>query len=763
MKNRLAKDMAGNRHGGLMCALICLFSAVVSIIPFAILSGGFFHVWSDFSWQQVPFGMALHRSLESLNPGGWTWNYGLGMSTIQAFTFYAFGTPFYLLSLPFPASWYPYLVAWIYVIKYTVAGLTAYFYIRRFTEKDISAVAGALMYAFSGFQATNLMFYHFHDITALFPLILIGMERIMADPSDRKPLVFAVFINALANYYFFVVEAVFTILYFVFRSVSKEKGIRCFLRDAANCFLCSAWGVAMAAIVFLPSVIYVLHSPRANSSFHLSDLIGDMKWTLFVLRGLLLPADKAVSQACIILNNWQSAAAYLPFAGMALCLAYMKKERNWLTGMICALLVVSFSPLLSSGFILFTENTLRWWFALVLMMALASAKVIDHSESYNVGWMAVGYALAVLAFCLIIYFVPYNETTPTLVYAPKRLAVFAGLAVLGVGLILWLLKTNKLCSGRMLLLASVCAVLTTGTTLYLYWSSVGDGTSREMIELGTKLETIEDQYRYDLTNNQLMLTGNGSGMTVFSSTISQGEREFDSLFGYYSHTHSMNKNLIRGLPELFGAKFTVTMDSDGQNQVIEIGNHEENWFVTEKPACPIGFAVDHYIVRERLMDIENEKKGVVLLHAAVIRPEDEGMISGICTAIDPETIDFEEDVSAVAVKISNENAVCDFRRDSRGFRCRSDFSKQKLVYFSIPDEGGWTATIDGQKQDIIPSAGMMLLVVPEGKHDIEFTYVTPGYKAGIVISATAWLLFIVWLAAGRLFGTTGLRGRSRRH
>ena len=208
----MVHQLSRRKAGGLRCAILCALCAFLSFTPFLFRDGGFFHVWADFNSQQIPFGMALHHALEDLNPGGWTWSYELGMSTIQAFSFYGMGSPFYWISLLFPAAWYPYLTGWIYILKYTVAGVTAYYYIRRFTKGENSAAAGALMYAFSAFQATNLMYFHFHDVAALFPLLLTGLEKTLENPRDRGLLVFAVFINALNNYYFFVLEAVFTVM-----------------------------------------------------------------------------------------------------------------------------------------------------------------------------------------------------------------------------------------------------------------------------------------------------------------------------------------------------------------------------------------------------------------------------------------------------------------------------------------------------------------------------------------------------------------------
>lgn len=102
----------------------------------------------------------------------WIWNIDLGSSFVNAFSFYNLGSPFYWISLLFPRGSFPYLAGFLYILKYVVASMTAYLYLRLFAEDRRYAVIGALLYAFSGFQTTNLEFFHFHDVTAVFPLML---------------------------------------------------------------------------------------------------------------------------------------------------------------------------------------------------------------------------------------------------------------------------------------------------------------------------------------------------------------------------------------------------------------------------------------------------------------------------------------------------------------------------------------------------------------------------------------------------------------
>lgn len=71
-----------------------------------------------------------------------------------------------------------------------------------------------MLYAFSGFQCCNLVFYHFHDAVALFPLLLIGLEKLQTE-KKKGWFAFGIFMNALVNYIFFVGEAIFVIVYYI--------------------------------------------------------------------------------------------------------------------------------------------------------------------------------------------------------------------------------------------------------------------------------------------------------------------------------------------------------------------------------------------------------------------------------------------------------------------------------------------------------------------------------------------------------------------
>ena len=140
---------------------------------------------------------------------------------------------------------------------------------------------------------------------------------------------------------------------------------------------------------------------------------------------------------------------------------------------------------------------------------------------------------------------------------------------------------------------------------------------------------------------------------------------------------------------------------------------------------------------------------MVLLYAAVIDPAEEETVSGLCKKLHPEEIPDDPDISGI-VAGNVENRVRNFERDSRGFRCTTEYTEAKAVWFSVPDDSGWTGRIDGEKQDILSSGGMMLLRVPAGSHETVFTYITPGYTAGSIMTILSGAAFILYSVLRRV-------------
>jgi uncharacterized membrane protein YfhO len=69
--------------------------------------------------------------------------------------------------------------------------------------------------------------------------------------------------------------------------------------------------------------------------------------------------------------------------------------------------------------------------------------------------------------------------------------------------------------------------------------------------------------------------------------------------------------------------------------------------------------------------------------------------------------------------------------------------KDGLLYTSIPNDGNWTAWVDGEESEILDIDGAMAaLRLGEGEHSIEFRYYNSKLTLGILISIVSFAIFI---------------------
>lgn len=207
-------------EGYLFTFLVCIVTAAVLYTPFLIIDKGLFQYCGDFNSQQIPFYTYMNGFVKTAG-GQWSWNTDLGTSAINGYSFYLLGSPFFWLSTLLPQSAVPYAMVPLLVLKFGVCGLAAYTYLYRYAKTRQAAVIASVLYAFSGFTVYNTFFNHFLDCIALFPLLLWALdEAVLENRKALLPVLLAV--NLVNNYFFFAGQAVFLIIYFVWKAVRGE-------------------------------------------------------------------------------------------------------------------------------------------------------------------------------------------------------------------------------------------------------------------------------------------------------------------------------------------------------------------------------------------------------------------------------------------------------------------------------------------------------------------------------------------------------------
>ncbi|MBP1556783.1 MAG: YfhO family protein, partial [Oscillospiraceae bacterium] len=207
-------------RGALKSFFWALFLACCIFVPLMVYNRGYFLFLGDFNVQQIPFYRLAHEAVKSGNVF-WNWHTDLGANFIGSYSFYLLFSPFFWLTLPFPTEFVPHLMAPLLILKTACAALTSYYYIKRFVNEAKWAVIGSVLYAFSGFMTFNIFFNHFHEVCVFFPLLLIALEELVEN--DRRGFfALMVALNCMVNYWFFIGEVVFVVLYVCLRSTSRD-------------------------------------------------------------------------------------------------------------------------------------------------------------------------------------------------------------------------------------------------------------------------------------------------------------------------------------------------------------------------------------------------------------------------------------------------------------------------------------------------------------------------------------------------------------
>ncbi|WP_024867296.1 YfhO family protein [Butyrivibrio sp. FCS014] len=759
--------------------LLCFITAIVPILYPTIMGKGFYFISNDFDEQMLPFLFNFRDAFEH-GFNTYYWRFDLGTPMFYAYGYYGLGSIFSYLIFLVPRAFIPYIVSVAVLLKYIVACYTSLFFIRRFTRTEQAAMAGALLYAFSGFQCTNIVFFIFHDVTAIFPLMLISLDDIIRADSKRNLtkagifFSFSVAINCLANYVFFIQSVVAAVIYFVF--MNREK-ISDFLKRTLVTATFGSLGVGLSGIVFIPSIIYIMGNERADRGIDSNLYLYDFKTIIYILKGIFLPGDIMLDETALLNRVWTSTSCYLPFVGMVFVIAYLIKNRDRLSSLVICLFAMSFIPIGNGVFLLFTIIYSRWWYFLILLMAAMSAIVLEDARNYNIRLSALIQAAFITVIATAIWFVR-DEEGQSLVFHKGRFVVMVlfSLVCTGAVLVTDLLRNSKnatvqkkMAKGFALVIISgimLCSMITLGFTEYIYRRNAYI-TKDEYVNIyraGAMMPDPGEAYRFRNYKNPIILYNrqeNAAGLSGYSSTTSNSIIEFDELFGYWDVSRRANKGFTAGLPELLGGRYLMLSETNTTERypdyIYSEGKKLEDiftvdgkkWDVYEMNACPIGYRTSAIISKSSLMELPVEKRGIALLYASVVEDEEIESLSDIVPVLSSDDIlnIIDEDIKYSegdalflnpCIKRATEKntamALKSFERNSSGFSAISDYDTRSLVYFSIPYDEGFKITVDGKETKAIKSGGLTLLELEAGEHQIKATYHLQGLTLGVLSS-----------------------------
>ena len=775
-------NMPGRRDQMLRTMLLCALTAAIFFLPFYIIDGGFFHYAGDFNSQQISFYRYMNGFIKGAGyPDGmagaarstFSWATDLGSGAMNAYSFYLYGSPFFWLSLIFPQNWLPYLMVPLLILKFAVAGGGAYRYLCRYVRRTDYAMLGACLYAFSGFSVYNVFFNHFVDVVALFPWMLWALDETLYEQEKYYGLfAFWVGVNLLNNYFFFIGQVIFLVIYFICKLTTRDFPMK--LRLFARLAFESLLGAALGFVLLWPAVLSLLQNPR---TIDLSSGWGFLTYSkvqqyLAILLSWILPPDSpyitSIWSEGII--KWTSMSAYLPLCSLAGAMAYWRARQGDSKKRIVAVCAVfALVPVLNSAFYALNSSYYaRWYYMPVLILCTMTACGLESPDitadeldapARGIGWLM----LATLAFAVVpVQDSSTKEWSLGVLQNPGQYFVVLGFGLGGLVLYHFICRRwrgSRAFARRMtaavLAFACLFSMVHIGIGKFGQWHTDSDLVEQYTSALQLKDDLPEGDWRVDTyeTHDNLGLWLDKSCLQYFGSTAAPSILSFYPALGVKRDVRSEPEISNYALRGLLSVKYLITTP---EKQEDFLAAADEGWdyydtrdgfmLYENENYVPMGFTYDYYITEEEYEATVKNTRSNLLMRALVLSEEDAAVYGKYLKKLPEEKRNdlwYDTYVSDCADRRASACRV--FQMTNSGFHAEIDLGKEDLVFFSVPYDDGFTAYVNGQEADILRvDEGLMAVLAPAGENTIDFVYQADGFSLAGKVSLAGLAVFVVY-------------------
>jgi len=321
--------------------------------------------------QHYPILERFYTWLHQGNLAGWSWNLGLGADKVTTFSYYVLGDPFSYLIYFFPKHHLELGYNLLILLRLYSSGLAFMVFARQRHFLSSSQLLGTLAYTFSGFSLYVSIRHPFFLLPMiLFPLLAYGIDRVY---QGRSWYLLAI-VTALAlvsNFYFAYILAIGSLVYAILRYLAIRQRLTISLGQVIGRLLGAGLvGFLLAGVLFVPSLLGVLHSTRTTSHF------ANGYWLYPFNYYLRLP------NAFLTTGNPMSFWVNLGMTGITFlaCLYILRHFRAylWLNVGLVTLLIGMLFPAIAALMNGGTTPSQRWLLLGNLLFGLAVMTLCDH-------------------------------------------------------------------------------------------------------------------------------------------------------------------------------------------------------------------------------------------------------------------------------------------------------------------------------------------------------------------------------------------------
>ena len=404
----------------------------------------------------------------------WSFNLGYGADLLAEMD--VFYDPLNLLSFFFTEESSEYAFQFLIILRWFLAGVSFSLFSLHFKNERWCTLLAAIVYALSGTALTAL---HWPGSTwplILFPLLLLGVEKILNGKSPA-PFILTTFLFFLISWYFAYMATIFLVIYCAVRVFCKLKSagtldVSHFWRWFWRIAIFFVIGIAMAGFALWPMILDLSVNERATSAETYIPILYSFTYYMDTLTAFVGTA--AVGSDCFI--------GYGGFAFLACILLLARKGKDaLLKAALIAMLVILLVPALGSALNGFNYATNRWVWALALLVCFILAREIPKLVKPLPQKLMRKMVIATAIFVVAVFVLPWMRNEKT---------IAASVALLGA-LVVCIQRYTSESTKRTLL----SVVLLSSIVLNAFYFTCPEiyGTAKEASELGTLYSKITEE------------------------------------------------------------------------------------------------------------------------------------------------------------------------------------------------------------------------------------------------------------------------------
>ncbi|HXT02285.1 MAG TPA: YfhO family protein [Elusimicrobiota bacterium] len=702
---------------------------------------------------------------------GWSFSQGLGQDLYPL----GWNDPFFLVLIPFSGKSLPFGFIYMEAAKILAAGVFAYLWLRETELTDAAAVAGALLFSFSGFMIVGGPWMIFTPEAVDCAFLLFAFERFLKR-GDWRWLPAPLALLSLLRPYLLFPYALFFGLYATARFLDergwKPRELAAFLWKF---LLSAALGVLLAGAQLLSDLRQILQSPRASGPASLFKVysakpVFGLAGSVQALTGLFRLYSSDLLGTGSAFRGWGNyLEAPLNYCGLACLLlapqafAAMDARRRRIYGALTGLAVAPMIfPYFRHLFWAFSGDYYRTYslFVVVLLVFFAARGLSELQRGGRARNLVLGASLAAALAGLL--FVPAAFKAPVDL---RLAAALAGLLVADAVLI-FLLGVKKYARAALaVLLASI--ILEAGAASRRTVDSRDVLTAEELaaksgyndftvdalaaIRAGDpSFYRVEKDYRSNPTRYRGFNDPKAQGY-FGSSTYAQFNQEsslaFLSELDVLDRAKETDTRWIRGLRDreklmtLAGVKYYLSKKPAGERPEHfadgALGTFGDVTVYQNRRALPLGFTYDRCLPFSRFHALETPAKEAALLDAFVPLEGQDCLGFPQLASANAAARDGARGYDA-AVRERRKDVLAVSSWSQNSVEGSIDLPARKLLFFSIPQDAGWSARVDGKPAPLLRiDVGFMGLPLEAGRHDVALRFDSPLKREGRLLSLLA--------------------------